>query len=357
MKKKNRLSLSLYPSMVLALLLAGPSFAQDTLPPVSIAGFVDAFYSYNPAKPATGTNALRNFDVADNQFVVSQAEVSLSRVASPVGFHIDADYGPASDMIQSGTQGTLVILQQAFATAVLPVGSGLTLDAGKFFTGMGYEVVKTKDNFNYSRSFSFAWSIPYYHVGVRATYPVTGNLTSTLVVANGWNNTVLNRTKTFHLCLLDAPSPAVSFGVNWIGGQEEADSISKSFRNVVEGVLTLQPTENLTFAVDLTYGTEPSPAATAYWRAAVGYVKYQWTETSAFAIRVEGYWDPQGFTTGTVQDLSEVTATYDYRPAKSLILRAEYRHDKSTATVFSDASSAAANAFQNTFLLGVIVVF
>ncbi len=301
----------------LVLLFVSTALAHDTIPPVSITGFVDTYYSYNPAKPATGTNAVRNFDVTDNQFVVSQAEVSIARAASPIGFHIDADYGAASDLIQSGAQGSIVSLQQAYATMALPVGSGLTLDAGKFFTGMGYEVIKTKDNFNYSRSFSFAWSIPYYHVGVRATYLLTSTLTSTLMVVNGWNGVELNRMKTFHLCFLDAPTPTVSFGVNWIGGQEEPDSVSKTFRNVVEGFLTLQPTEALTFAVDLTYGTEPAPAATAFWKAAVGYMKYQWTAKSAVAVRVEGYWDPQGFTTGAIQNLSELTATYDYRPEGS----------------------------------------
>ena len=72
------------------------------------------------------------------------------------------------------------MLQQAYLTAVLPVGAGLTVDVGKFVTHMGNEVIESKDNWNYSRSFLFAYAIPYYHTGIRLTYPLASTLSGTL---------------------------------------------------------------------------------------------------------------------------------------------------------------------------------
>ena len=357
MKTRNLIPFPLFRLLLFSAVSATGAFAQDTIPPVSITGFVDTYFSYNFAKPVSGADALRNFDVTDNQFVVSQAEVSISRAAAPIGFHIDADYGPATDLIQTGTTGSFIALQQAYATAVLPVGSGLTLDAGKFVTGMGYEVIKAKDNFNYSRSLSFAWSIPYFHLGLRASYPVSSSLTTTLMIVNGWNGVEVNRMKTFHLCVLYTASPSITFGANWIGGQEAPDSVNKTFRNVVEGLMTISATDKLTFGLDVTYGTEPIMGVTNLWKGLVGYAKYQVSEKCAIALRAEGYWDPEGFTTGTGQNLSEVTATYEYKPLPSLIVRTEFRHDASTATVFSDDTGPATVKSQNTLLLGAIVVF
>src|SRR5206468_2324174 len=62
--------------------------------------------------------------------------------------------------------------EQGYLSWLAPVGKGLQFDAGKFVTPAGAEVIETKDNWNYSRSLLFALAIPYYHMGVRATYNV-----------------------------------------------------------------------------------------------------------------------------------------------------------------------------------------
>ena len=117
---------------------------------ITWSGFVDAYYSKNFNSPLTSANALRNFDISENQFAFSLAELVIQKAASPVGFRMDLDFGPTNDIVQGvapyGTTpyNTLSILQQAYLTAVLPVGSGLTVDVGKFVTHMGYEVIESK---------------------------------------------------------------------------------------------------------------------------------------------------------------------------------------------------------------------
>jgi putative OmpL-like beta-barrel porin-2 len=44
-------------------------------------------------------------------------------------------------------------LQEAYGSYKIPVGSGLTLKAGKFVTLLGYEVIESPLNLNFSRSF------------------------------------------------------------------------------------------------------------------------------------------------------------------------------------------------------------
>src|SRR5439155_17366158 len=79
-------------------------------------------------------------------------------------------------------------IQQAYVSYLAPAGSGLQLDFGKFVTPAGFEVIETKDNWNYSRSLLFALAIPYYHMGVRASYSPTDKVTVTGFLFNGWNN-------------------------------------------------------------------------------------------------------------------------------------------------------------------------
>jgi hypothetical protein len=80
---------------------------------------------------------------------------------------------------------------QAYASYVAPIGSGLTVDFGKFFTPVGAEVVETKDNFNYSRGWLFAYG-PYYHAGFRAKYAFNDKVALTGFLLNGWDNVFEN---------------------------------------------------------------------------------------------------------------------------------------------------------------------
>jgi len=91
-----------------------------------------------------------------------------------------------------GTEKSLRNVEDAYLTAVLPVGNGLTINAGKLVTHMGGEVIETIGNINYSRSILFAYAIPYYHLGLSANYPFSDKFNATLYIYNGWNDVVDN---------------------------------------------------------------------------------------------------------------------------------------------------------------------
>ncbi|HTY59602.1 MAG TPA: porin [Bacteroidota bacterium] len=327
------------------------------LPAVIVSGFVDTYFDHNFASPKTRVNELRNFDVSEDQFILSMAEVSVQRAASPVGFRVDIDLGQGNDIVQSGATGSLANLRQAYVTVVAPVGSGVTIDVGKFVTHCCYEVIPAKDNFNYSRSLLFAWSVPYYHIGARASYAPSAALTLNGYIYNGWNGTEVNPGKTFGFEGVYAPASSLSFTLNWLGGPALPDTVSNKYRNIYEIIATYQATEKLTLALNGVYGEDHPYLLTALWRGVAAYAKYALNDVSAFAVRAEVFSDPQGFMTSAPQSLYETTLTYEFRPFQNLILRSEYRYDWSTVASFDGDTSPHSRRNQSTLGMGAIVTF
>src|SRR5207253_6287909 len=107
------------------------------------------------------------------------------------GFRLDLDFGPTQAIVNATEPGDKTVLQhigQAYVSYMAPTGSGLQIDFGKFVTPLGFEVIKTKDDWNYSRGLLFTLAIPFYHSGLRATYNVNDKLSLAGFVVNGWNN-------------------------------------------------------------------------------------------------------------------------------------------------------------------------
>src|SRR5258708_3820838 len=164
---------------------------------IDFSGLVDGYYLFNNNHPGPAPiqNTLYNFDVKANQFSLNMAKLSMSHAAEPVGFQVDLGFGRAFDIIHAGeaaaspdTPAIMRNIEQAFVSWK-PKGkdSGFQMDFGKFVTSAGAEVIESHSNWNYSRSLLFAWAIPYYHFGLRAT-ETKGHFTGGFQVVNGWNN-------------------------------------------------------------------------------------------------------------------------------------------------------------------------
>ncbi len=75
-------------------------------------------------------------------------------------------------------------------------------------------------------------------------------------------------------------------------------------------------------------------AATRKWYGVAGYFNYAFNSLWRMSLRAEYFDDKDGFTTGAVQKVKEVTATFGYAPTKSFELRLEGRYDKSDEDFF-----------------------
>jgi len=338
--------------------------AQDSLAAaaakIDISGFADVFYSKNFAHPVTRKNQLRNFDVAENQFTLSQVEVVLQRKAEPIGFRVDLDYGAANDIVQPAGTSSLSTIQQAFLTAVIPLGRGLTVDAGKFVTHLGNEVIESKDNWNYSRSLLFAWAIPYYHTGVRLSYPLADNLAACVHIVNGWNSgTDNNDFKTIGATLNWTVTSSTGIVLNAIDGFENLTPIESGKRTVYDVIVTQKFSDAFTLAVNADYGQAKTDLGFAIWKGAALYGRYAFSEKTALALRGELFDDPQGYATGfgaPKLDVKEVTGTYEYFFSHALLLRGEVRYDFANAPVF-DKSMPGTETGQATALIGAVILF
>jgi Putative beta-barrel porin-2, OmpL-like. bbp2 len=97
----------------------------------------------------------------------------------------------------------------------------LQFDFGKFVTPAGFEVIESKDNWNYSRGLLYWLAIPLYHQGLRVAYSPNDRVSLTGFVFNGWNNSVDNNTgKSIGVSLSFKPNPALMITENYIGGRK-----------------------------------------------------------------------------------------------------------------------------------------
>ena len=185
---------------------------------VQIQGLADTYYQfrYMTGKP-NAPNEFRAFDSVNNSFQLNYAKVAVTTSTNPVSLRLDIGFGPTADASSfdgpSKTASQIFkALEQGFISFKVPSGSmPLVIDAGKFVTWAGSEVVEAKDNWTYSRSMIFTNS-PVSHAGVRATWQVTDALALKLAVVNGWdvqNDDNSQKSIGFQLAYT-APAPAAT---------------------------------------------------------------------------------------------------------------------------------------------------
>ncbi len=353
---------------------------------IKVYGFVDVGFNVNPNNPvnhlngntgiaippgtSTGGASHRCFDQRANSFTFHNAQIDIERVAtmdSIVGFKAEFTTGEDAEVITSpSTTGggaaadaaDIFDVQEAYVQFIVPAGNGVDIKVGKMATLAGYEVIESKDNYNYSRSFMFFYAIPFTHTGIRASYQVFDPVKLTLGLNNGWNQSDDNnggKTLEFQFALTPTIWDAnwLSFYANLYWGAERTQAIAGGNSNgdkrfLVDLNLILTPVENWTFGVNFDFGTDDDAVLTgaaaggstrdAKWRGVAGYVKYQLWDWYAIAVRGENYDDQDGFTTGNVQKLFEVTLTNEFKIAERVLLRLEYRHDQSDEDTFLDGS-------------------
>lgn len=352
------------------LIFAGVAAAQapaasDSAPPVSPftrygADFSFVFDGYaikNFNNPPSGFNQLRNFDMRANTAAFNMGMMSIDRKPSPVGFHVDVGFGRVFDAVGAADEAPeeLKYIKQAFVSLKPKALGGLQIDAGKFVTSAGAEVIESYQNWNYSRSILFAWAIPYYHFGVRTSFPVGARFTGGVQVVQGWNNVEDNNSgKTIGLTGSYAWDKVTWSNVYYVGPEKK--DTNTGFRQVYDTTVLVVPSERLSYYINFDYGREKNiGSGAAQWAGIAGAARYSFNRQYAVASRLEYFKDVDGFSTGVSQALKEVTVTGEYKPADWLISRLEFRHDWSNQPFFDKASGGSNR--QSTVLVGLVAVF
>lgn len=340
---------------------------------VEVSGIVDGYYSYNNNKVDMFTQG-RAFDVRHNAFSLQLAKLTLSKANSkddPLGFRVDLGLGETVDRIisvsDSSRNDATKHIMQAYASYVAPIGSGLTVDFGKFYTPIGAEVIETKDNYNYSRGLLFALG-PYYHTGMRAKYAFNDKVALTGFLVNGWDNLFENNVgedagKTVGFQLGLTPTKKFAFTQTYLAGPEAPlanvpdISARNNWRHIADTVATVYVTDKFTLLGNFVYGSDGDNAGNrGKWTGGAAYFKYAFNSKLAFSPRFEVFNDKDGLRTGVAQTIKDISLTQEVKLVNNLITRFEYRRDFSNQKFFTNSDGVAKNN-QNTFIIGVSYFF
>jgi hypothetical protein len=322
-----------------------PNFFRD----IQANAFASLGYISNLNMPQDQTNGLRYFDSRANTFSVDLAELVVQKAvakAGDAGFRIDLTAGTFAGATQSSglSLGDNADLQQAFASYIAPVGTGLRFDVGKFVTHMGYELIEGYDGYNdnYSRSLLFNFAIPLTHTGVKASYSPSSAVSLMAMVVNGWDDAIDNNaSKSVGAQLMVKPADPVALYVNYIGGPENADD-NHSIRQVVDLVGTLTVNPVLSLGVNADFGTESGtslvkPGENATWNGVAGYAKISTSTPFSLGLRAETFKDNGGTRLGIGEArVNEFTVTPSFKFGSNLVVRAEGRYDTSDSAPFVD---------------------
>jgi Putative beta-barrel porin-2, OmpL-like. bbp2 len=369
---------------------ASLNFLRDTTINVGL----DGYYDYNFNAPIGRVNLLRAYDVLSNSFSLNQASLIFEQAPDVaegrrLGGRLDLQFGQATDTLQGNPLNEprpdiYRNVFQAYGTYIVPVGRGLNFDFGKWASSIGIEGNYTKDQMNYSRSFWFDF-LPFYHMGLRASYPVNDHFAVNYWLVNGTNQVEpTNGFKDELFGFTAAPGKTISWTMNYYLGQEHPDRFivpptspipvqpGLSFAPIIpapngrlhifDSYVSWQTTPKLAVAIDGDYVIERlwrssapgESSAPSHVAGGAAYLKYQLASKFALAGRAEYLTDRGGLFSGLNQALKETTATFDYNVVDGFLMRYEWRRDFSNQPSFLTGTQGLLSKQQNTATLGLV---
>lgn len=359
---------------------------------VTLSGYLEGSYTQNFNNPSNGINQLRIFDVNSNEFRPNVAKFVLEREARAAGggwdragFRVKLNAGMDSQYIAGTNLNNYVDFQEFYAQYVLPFGNGLDLKAGRINTLIGYEVLESPENPNYSRSWLFGIGQPYTTFGVRASYQFNRQVSFAIGGINSISSATSDATSDLMVesALMLAPSERVKITFYGFFGPRKGQEHEGGNRVLGGGFIQVQVTEKLAAVLEAFYANQErasrlSHAGNARWSGVAGYLIYDVGRQWSLRLRGEIFEDAGGFVScnGTealpkanacfgatphrtsrdvAQTLWEGTTTLQYRPVESLMTRLEYRYDRSNRDVFQLGDRSA--GYQPTLSLNVVYFF
>ncbi len=265
-------------------------------------------------------------------------------------------------------------LAEAYGTALLPLGNGLTVQAGKWPTLIGYEVYENPKNLNFSRDFLYTLGTPYTHTGLLVTYPFAKWISATLGFTMGWDNSdnpngYLKATGQVAYTPTDKFSITTSFHV----GPEQLRSQMHDQVNqrwIVDTTILYTGIDKVTLAANFDFaGEQNDPVLVALgtrkhnsssWSGIAVYGAYDWTKALRTVLRLDYFADPQAVRNGITApghnvNFYGITPTIEYKIWRGLVGKLEYRHDQASRNAFSleDFSTKPTSRSQDTFSIAL----
>ncbi len=349
---------------------------------LSLYGFVDFSYTQNLNNPSTGVTNMRSFDGDSNSFRPNNTQLVLEKetkttgnLEDRVGFRLKLNFGEDAKFT-GGSPADDFDFQEAYIQFIAPVGNGITIQGGRMNTLIGYEVIESYVNPNFSRSFMFGMGEPFTVTGVRGSYDFSDDVSFAMSVINSFGGAQVdgNSGKSIEALLLVTPLENVAISLFGFWGPEGIRGISNGDQLQFGGILDVQVTDQAEVVVEAYYANQANATgagtANSRWNGVAGYFIYDFTEKWGARIRGEIFEDAGGTRScaggggnalacfggvAVPQTLWETTLTLQYKPVPSMITRVEFRHDKSDQKTFQDGVSPSDN--QQTLAAEAIFLF
>ena len=175
---------------------------------IVVSGIANAGITYNGNNPSNGFNGPVTFGDRASEFQLNQLNLNIQKAVATegdewsFGGRLDTMFGSDAIFTQAyGTapydQNTLaqttrsnwdlnllstagnrfygIALPQAYAEAYVPIGNGLDVKVGHFYTPIGYETVPANENFFYSHAYTMQYGEPFTHTGLLSNYNLNSN--------------------------------------------------------------------------------------------------------------------------------------------------------------------------------------
>lgn len=339
----------------------GDSPIMTALKGTKLSGFVDAGYQVsfgnglNATTGSPGPMTTRLFDDRANSFYLNSVQLNIERLATKdmiVGYHFELAAG--HDVTIYDASGGSVGLQEGWLQILVPVGSGLDVRVGKQAYLGGFEVIESKDDFNYSRGLLFSFIQPFTETGVRATYNASEQFSATLGFGNSLNApgtdqfADTNNQKQVDVQVAFKPTKDALLQATLTQGTDTAFQATGG-KYYIFDIVASYTMDKLTVALNLDWASANKLPGRAPLSGLALYGKYSWTDAMASALRFEYFSDlnglnfgpqsgpgvPVGTDSGTGARIWEITLTQEMKVANQLILRVELRTDNGNNHVMS----------------------
>ncbi len=339
-----------------------------------------------PGSTSSGdTNLLRLYDLYEG-YTFNMAEFSIKRdpnEAFPFGMGLVLTAG--LDAQKNHSIGILrddddvfpfrntpkYDVQEAYVSGRIPIGNGPVLKVGKFVTLLGYEVIESPNDLNYSRGYLFTFAIPLTTTGGLVSYTFNDWISAQAGLVLGWDRSNMDNngpSGTGQIAV--TPLKDLTTAVNFIVGPEISGD-KNPIRWVIDLTANYTGLKDWTFGFNFDYGWQANDVflsaqglgdKSASWYGVAGYVAYDFLERFRAAVRGEWFKDADGVRTASTADgvdLFSVTATLQANIWRGLYARAEYRHDQASEKVFGFNSSTGVfkDKSQDTISLSVYYKF
>lgn len=259
----------------------GINYVETAQKGITLSGYVDTSYTeqfagsgeYAPATPyatnpgggpANVHSQLRQFDTSNNTFNINAVKLALEKALPDknewaAGFRVDTIYGEDAKYlndtaINGFSNNSGLALEQALVKFRIPVGNGLDIYMGKFVTFLGYEVIESPANLNFSRGLLFTNAIPLTHTGIYADYKFNDIVEVKLGIVDGWNNSTSSSSP--YSTVTTAPGP---FGTTNTTTTSYSNS-QTSFGKAITGQINITaPGKNANICQSFIYSPQGEP--------------------------------------------------------------------------------------------------